>query len=75
MSKNASDNKMLLFIEIIAVPLMVITLRNQLKFRRQSPDSPYRNGRVGRRFRSSTSRTSLKSAMSMFPSVVSPGTG
>ena len=25
---------------IIAVPLMVITLRNQLKFRRQSPDSP-----------------------------------
>ena len=40
MSKNASDNKMLLFIEIIAVPLMVITLRNQLKFRRQSPDSP-----------------------------------
>ena len=60
---------------LIAVPLMVITLRNQLKFRRQSPDSPYRNGRVGRRFRSSTSRTSLKSAMSMFPSVVSPGTG
>ena len=60
---------------IIAVPLMVITLRNQLKFRRQSPDSPYRNGRVGRRFRSSTSRTSLKSAMSMFPPVVSPGIG
>jgi len=60
---------------IIAVPLMVITLRNQLKFRRQRPDSPYRNGRVGRRFRSSTSRTSLKSAMSMFPPVVSPGTG
>jgi len=27
-------------ISIIAVPLMVITLRNQLKFRWQSPDSP-----------------------------------
>jgi len=39
-SKNASDNRILLFIVIIAVPLMVITLRNQLKFRRQSPDSP-----------------------------------
>ena len=25
---------------IIPVPLMVITLRNQLKFGRQSPDSP-----------------------------------
>jgi len=39
-SKNASDNRILLFIVIIAVPLMVITFRNQLTFRRQSPDSP-----------------------------------
>ena len=60
---------------IIAVPLMVITLRNQLKFRRQSPDSPLP-------LRSRRAAVPVVDFSNVdeerhehFPPVVSPGTG